>query len=77
MRSSGRSNIRSDSITMSALVVMGELVERGQIGFCEMGANHSELVRDIREERMRRGFNINESCALCLRCGKAVPLTLK
>jgi hypothetical protein len=61
-------------IVMSALVVMGELVEPGQIGYCEMGGNHSELVREIREERMRCGFNVNESSALCLRCGKAVPL---
>ena len=40
------------------------------------GEDHFVLRQQARAERERLGFNIDESFALCLRCGKAVALAL-
>lgn len=40
------------------------------------GDDHVKLKHEARAERMRLGFNVDESYALCLRCGKAIPLAV-
>jgi hypothetical protein len=38
------------------------------------GDDHVKLKHEARADRQRLGFDVDESYALCLRCGKAVPL---
>ncbi len=38
--------------------------------------DHIKLKHEARADRQALGFNIDESFALCLRCGKAVPLKI-
>jgi hypothetical protein len=41
---------------------------------CSYGADHQRLAHEARVERLDSGFNVDDSFALCTRCGKAVPL---
>jgi hypothetical protein len=41
---------------------------------CWRGGDHARLRREARVARIALNFDVDESCALCLRCGKAVPL---
>lgn len=43
---------------------------------CWRGGDHRKLRNEARADRQRLQFNVDESCALCLRCGKAVPLKI-
>lgn len=40
------------------------------------GDDHVKLKQEARADRQRLGFNVDESFALCLRCGKAVSLAV-
>jgi hypothetical protein len=43
---------------------------------CDRGGDHRELVDRARTDRRRLGHNVDESAVLCIRCMKAIPLTV-
>jgi hypothetical protein len=38
------------------------------------GADHIKLKQEARADRIKFGFNTDESHVICLRCGKAISL---
>ena len=44
--------------------------------YCDRGGDHRELVDRARADRRRLGHNVYESAVLCMRCVKAIPLTM-
>jgi hypothetical protein len=44
--------------------------------YCDRGGDHRELVDRARSDRRRLGHNVDESAVLCIRCMKAIPLTV-
>jgi hypothetical protein len=59
------------------IYLLGHAVEVTKDKTCTRSAtDHQKLAQEARADRRKLGFNIEESFALCLRCGMAVPLTL-
>jgi hypothetical protein len=44
--------------------------------YCDRGGDHRELVDRARNDRRKLGHNVDESAVLCIRCMKAIPLTV-
>lgn len=44
--------------------------------YCDRGGDHRELVERARADRRKLGHNVDESAVLCMRCVKAIPLTV-
>ena len=55
--------------------LLGDELDVATEGVCtRSGIDHIKLKQEARADRERLGFDVDESFALCLGCGKAIPL---
>jgi hypothetical protein len=63
-------------MSVEIIEVEGFQVEVAAEIYCARGGDHRQLVDGARADRNRFGHDVDESAVLCIRCLRAIPLTL-
>jgi len=63
-------------MSVEIIEVEGFQIEVATEIYCARGGDHRQLVDRARTDRSRLGHDVNESAVLCIRCLRAIPLTL-
>jgi len=65
-----------EAMSVEIIEVEGFQVEVAAEIYCARGGDHRQLVDRARADRSRLGHDVDESAVLCIRCLRAIPLTL-